>query len=89
MGVDFLVCTHCGETFADCSDYTPCDCDEKWCSDECASDDGFIDGEFEGERSCNYCRNEDVHDCELVEFLLSKYNLSREDSIKECVAARK
>lgn len=43
MGVDFLVCKRCGNTFPDCGDYVNCeDCGTDWCCDECAEDDGYI-----------------------------------------------
>lgn len=43
MGVDYLVCKHCGRTFPDCGDYVRCndDCYAKWCCDECAEADGL------------------------------------------------
>ncbi|MCC0645356.1 hypothetical protein KGF41_13905 [Clostridioides sp. ZZV14-6150] len=41
MSVDFYNCTACGEIFCDCGDFIGCDCGKKWCSEECANDDGF------------------------------------------------
>jgi hypothetical protein len=40
MGVDFLVCKNCGDTFCDCGEYVSCECGEHWCGDECAEADG-------------------------------------------------
>lgn len=43
MGVDFLVCNNCGETFPDCGSWVWCEsCGTDWCSDGCAEEDGFI-----------------------------------------------
>lgn len=43
MGVDFLVCEHCGEAFPDCGHYVSCQsCGTHWCSDECAAEDGYV-----------------------------------------------
>jgi hypothetical protein len=41
MGVDWLGCRNCGETFPDCGDFTSCECGEHWCCDECAEEDGY------------------------------------------------
>lgn len=42
MGVDFYPCKSCGEVFCDCGEYVCCiECGSKWCSDDCASDDGY------------------------------------------------
>lgn len=42
MGVDFMVCNNCGETFPDCGDYVYCDgCGTRWCSDDCAEEEGY------------------------------------------------
>lgn len=45
MGVDFLVCKKCGETFCDYGEYVSCDCGEHWCCDECAEEDGYSQDE--------------------------------------------
>lgn len=42
MGVDWYACKNCENTFPDCGDYVYCECGEHWCSDECASADGYI-----------------------------------------------
>lgn len=43
MGVDWLACDNCGETFPDRGEFVMCgdDCNKVWCSDECAEEDGF------------------------------------------------
>lgn len=43
MGVDWLSCYRCGETFPDCGDFVSCndDCCKTWCCYECAEEDGF------------------------------------------------
>lgn len=42
MGVDYYSCNYCGETFPDCGDYTYCECGNSWCSDECATEEGYV-----------------------------------------------
>ena len=43
MGVDFLVCNYCEETFPDCGHFVSCEgCGTHWCSDECAEEDGYV-----------------------------------------------
>jgi hypothetical protein len=88
MGVDFLVCKLCGDTFPDCGDFVRCDCYCKWCSDECAEKDGFrVDEdeteEYEEERSCNYCRRESADDPTLLSFLLTELGLTREKVLEQ------
>lgn len=43
MGVDWLSCNNCGNTFPDCGDFVRCndDCSKEWCSESCAKDDGY------------------------------------------------
>lgn len=45
MGVTYLVCKYCGETYHECSDYIQCDGEHRdwttWCSEECAKADGY------------------------------------------------
>ena len=81
MGVDFFPCDACGESICDCGSYFQCNdlCGRRWCNDECAIKDGFVDEDNEdGERviSCNFCRNEDVEDGPLLQFLLKHYKIS-------------
>lgn len=91
MGVDFLICNRCSDTFPDCGSYVSCDCWRKWCSDDCAGQDGFLreedyeeDGEwYEGHRTCKYCRHEDADDSTLFLFLLTKLGVSREEVLAE------
>lgn len=44
MGVNFYTCKHCEKTFSDHDDgYTFCEtCGSDWCSEECATKDGYI-----------------------------------------------
>jgi hypothetical protein len=41
MGVDWLTCKSCGETFPDCGYMVSCECGQHWCSDDCAKVVGF------------------------------------------------
>jgi hypothetical protein len=92
MGVDYLVCNNCGDTFPDCGSFVSCECGERWCSQSCAEADGYEyreyedeDGEMvedEEESTCNFCREEDFEDYELLTFALSQLDLSRGDLIK-------
>ena len=36
MGVDYLVCDHCGDTFADCGTWFTCECGRDF--DECGEE---------------------------------------------------
>jgi len=41
MSVDFFDCVVCGESVCECGDFERCECGRKWCSFECAEEDGF------------------------------------------------
>lgn len=91
MGVDWYPCEHCGETFPDCGSYVYCndDCYKRWCSDECAEADGFvedrenIDRWGDSTKSCKFCRKEDADDSVLLAFLLIKCGYSRADVVAQ------
>jgi hypothetical protein len=95
MGVDFLVCNYCGDTFPDCGYYVSCrGCSDfhwiarNWCCKECAKADGYKKEEYEiddatvEEISCKYCRKEDVEDSVLFDFLLRHFKLTRKKALK-------
>lgn len=85
MGVGYYTCNWCGENFSDCGYYVSCEsCGTRWCSDECAREDGYIKGHckkhpelenvdmmehFRDEHcNCDYCC-----DCEYYEPDSCKY----------------
>jgi len=81
MGVDFLVCDHCGDTFCRGGYYVRChgdddECPHRWCGDDCAEKDGHQAEQYDMEtggyihESCSYCREETFTDGELLMFLL-------------------
>lgn len=43
MGVDWLSCERCRDTFPDCGDFVSCgdECCKHWCSNECVGKDGY------------------------------------------------
>ena len=95
MGIYYFACDYCGETFPDCGYYVSCEsCGTRWCSDECANEDGFVYREshcdFEDcteckhyrPDSCKYCRKEDYDDATLLEKALELLKISREDLVK-------
>jgi hypothetical protein len=85
MGVDWLTCNYCGETFPDCGDYVYCEeCGTRWCSVECAEADGYVwDETSEHFETCKFCRGEDHTDEVLLEFALELLKMDREDLIEE------
>ena len=82
MSVDWYACPVCGESFNDCGYMVWCDCGRNWCSDECAEKDGFREVEkLSGdEKSCKFCREEDVEDSALLEYCLLRLDISRSDA---------
>lgn len=72
MGVDYLVCANCGETFPDAGSYVSCgNCGEVWCSHDCAEEDGHKDEhcaihpdlESRSEMEAYRAKNCDCDDC--------------------------
>lgn len=97
MGVDFFPCDGCGDSICDCGDYVRCegdggDCCQRWCSVECARENGGYRTGYEpevneeseecGVPSCKYCRDEDVDDSSLLNFVLKTYKLTRKKALK-------
>jgi hypothetical protein len=88
MGVEFFPCDYCGESICDCGSYTYCRdiCGRKWCDDKCAAAEGWRadkeDADDPNDFSCNFCRDEDAEDSDLLKFLMKKYNLTREKLLK-------
>jgi hypothetical protein len=83
MGVDFFPCDYCSETICDCGDYIRCDCGRVWCDEKCAKEEGFRTKRKKN--TCSFCRVEAAEDSDLFEFLLKKYNLTRDDVLKEYI----
>lgn len=92
MGVEFIACNNCGETFPDCGDYVSCECGNCWCDNECAKlegfryeEDGFVPrgSKWSQETSCDFCRQEDYEDYELLAYALKKLGVSREELIAD------
>lgn len=96
MGVDFFPCDYCGESICDCGSYERCECGRRWCDRKCAEKDGYMsdsdgygdepDGLISGP-SCKFCRLEDAEDSKLLRYLLCRYNLTREQVVKDYVAS--
>lgn len=86
MGIDFLVCNECETGFPDVNDYKFCECGRDWCDEECAEKGGLRqvldkDGYDSGESDCKYCREEEFEDDVLLNFVLKREGISREDLI--------
>jgi hypothetical protein len=96
MGVDFFPCDHCGESICDCGSYYYCndDCGRRWCDKRCAEGDGYKNEDYEDTddpdlKTCRFCRNEDVEDSPLLEYVLKHFSLSKEDAKKMYLASLK
>jgi hypothetical protein len=92
MGVEFLVCDSCGDTFADCGEYVSCYGEHSeehpylsrhWCSEQCAEKAGYEWADNPDDATCSYCRKEKAEDLDLFKFLLRKFKLKRKDVEKE------
>jgi len=87
MGVVFVPCEYCCETFCDGGIRCNEECSCHWCSMECAKKDGFKitddeDKETEYEKTCNFCRGEEADDSTLLYWMLLKYSLTREEAVE-------
>lgn len=88
MGVEYYSCKNCGETFPDVCDFEFCyACGDRWCSKECADEDGLIEDE-DGEGTCKYCRKEDFTDSELLEYALKLIHKTKADIVAEYIAKK-
>lgn len=86
MGIDFLVCNECETGFPDVNDYKFCECGRDWCDEECAEKGGLRqvldeDGYYSGESDCKFCRGEKFDDDVLLNFILKREGISKEDLI--------
>lgn len=85
MSVEFTDCAVCGESICDCGDdwnYCP-ECGRVICTD-CLVKPYETDEET-GEMSkdcCPFCSGKEVHNDDLLEFLLAKFKLTRDEAIK-------
>ena len=82
MSVEHFPCANCEETVCDCGEYFRCDCGRKWCSLECAEEDGYRIEKEETDRyaeitSCSYCRREEFTDEDMLKFILRKIGFNR------------
>lgn len=84
MGISFFPCANdkCDESCCDCGGYVECDCNCAWCSEECAKQDGLTTDAQTGETDCDYCRYTKASDHDLLKFVLSLYNLTREQVLE-------
>lgn len=74
MSLDYYLCDKCGKKFSEISwDADWCECGGRFCSKKCADKiDDF----------CCKCRKEVVRDEELLDFLLKRGNLTREQAVE-------
>lgn len=91
MGVEFFPCDSCGESICDCGDYERCGCGRKWCNEKCATKDGYDSDDENADEggSCSFCRMEQAEDYQLLNYLLEKYNLTREQILGEWKVSNK
>jgi DNA excision repair protein ERCC-4 len=92
MSVDFFPCDHCSQSICDCGDYVRCNdiCSRHWCDMKCAEADGLKRDEETCDRddnTCKFCRNEDVEDGPLLEFLLDHFKMTLEEAKALCIAS--
>ena len=91
MSVNFFPCDFCGESICDCGPYKHCpgECGRRYCDWECAEGHGITedrDGEF---TLCEYCSGKNVQDRELIEYLLGRLGVTREQAAKDIYAQAK
>lgn len=82
MGVDWLTCRNCEDTFSDCGHFVGCDCGNKWCTDDCAEADGYKT------ESCKLGYDTEDNECEKScyncdEFLEKSCKYCREEDFED------
>lgn len=82
MSVEFFYCHFCRQSVCDCGFYTSCNCGRRWCDEDCAQSEGYINVEEPQISSCKFCREEDLEDYQIVSFLLNYCHLSRRDVVR-------
>lgn len=88
MGVTYSTCDHCNEPYYDGSVGIvrgECECERRWCSRACAEADGYTSGDDDEEYvgpSCKFCREEEVEDSVLLNFVLKHAKLTRKKALK-------
>ena len=67
MGIDYYVCSVCGDTFPDCGEYYTCSCGRHYCCQSCADEDGAINpcDNCEFEKYSDVCKKNGDCDGEL------------------------
>lgn len=84
MSVDYDACKCCGNIVCDCGDnYNICvHCGNVICSD-CLVEpwEEDEDGEM-AKKCCPFCSGESVADDTLLEFLLNRYNMTKESAVE-------
>jgi len=79
MGISYYTCPACDYNFSGCSDDAFwCNCGNHFCSSE--HGEQAIDEEDEDISTCVICRGEFVDDPTLMQFLLTKIGLTREEA---------
>jgi hypothetical protein len=81
MSIDFFPCDRCQRTVCDAGPYIRCneECCKRWCTKACAEKDGMRKDE-DDDRTCNFCREEDVDDEVLLPFLLGKLGITIQEA---------
>ena len=77
MGASYYTCHNCGYTFSDYGEFISCEeCGTRWCCEECAEEEGFVEGhctkynvfgyrDLDDERRIRNCEKKYCSDCEF------------------------
>lgn len=90
MSVEFYPCSRCNEVYCDCGDYTTCNesdggCGRDWCSDDCAEEDGYIEGycKIDNENCDKYGENDECLYSECEHYVRASCNYCRGESVTD------
>jgi hypothetical protein len=82
MSVEFFPCSLCGESICDAGEWWDChECGYSLCIG-CAEDNVSEDGET-GDDICPFCARDLATDTQLLDFALSKLNMTRDQLLEE------
>ena len=77
--MDLGHCKVCEEDFVCDGDELRCSCGNHYCCEPCQNEAGVKEDHKTGDYTCAYCRGEIIEDSDLLNFILTECEISREE----------
>lgn len=82
MSVDFFDCPSCGDSICECGEFHYCThCDRQICINCLVSDNRYDDNGDPTKECCPFCSGTQVHNDDLLSFILGKYGLTMKAAV--------